>query len=137
MGKNKKIIFDSAALINDGEPVVFSALFSSRGSTGRHYELKYYYLNIVFQAGGIKIKRRFELASDTEACKGGLKPYKENIFWKMEKLNELSLEKIETEISTFLLDAYEKGEVRKDSLIKKIEELIEKEPGRKKVEEED
>jgi len=117
----RKIIFGDLVSVPENKITAVRLETRKSGTIGEHYGREYHYLKVIFLIGDTPIEKEILLAMGTDGY-GDAKPINEKLFRLLHR--DGFGEDQKTELSTFLMDKYEEGEVREKDMMAKINEIF-------------
>lgn len=118
----RKNILGNAVQVPTDNVVAITLSTRRLGTIRENYGVEYHYLTIKFQIGVTPVKKEIFLARGTDGY-GNTKPIRNPLFVKLHK--EGIPKKVRIQLSNFLMDQYDNGQVKEADVIKRLEELFE------------
>lgn len=121
----KRVTILGSAVQIPNESIVTIQLFTrSSGTIHENYGREWWYMKVMFQIGVTPLATpEFLLAKGTDGY-GNDGPINNNLFVKLHKYGGIP-EEVSTPLTNFLLDEFNKGEVKEEDMMNKMYELFE------------
>jgi len=117
----RKNILGNTVQVPTDEVVATILSMRKSGTINENYGTEYYYLTVEFLIGATPIKNEILIAKGTDGY-GSAKPINKQLFESLHK--EGFPEEIKSQLSDFLMDKYEEGEIKEKDIIIKMEEFF-------------
>ena len=117
----RKIILGNTAQVQTDITVAVLLSLRKEGTINKNYGTESYYLTVTFQIGTTPIESEIFLAKGIDGY-GYAREINNPLFVKLRK--EGLPKKIRSQLSNFLMDEYDSGQVKEEDLIEKLEELF-------------